>query len=117
MMEDHFDTRQDYIKMGNELTRLANQQEREKKAEEERRREEEAKKTVTPFQANNASHGGGDGMPVSVPMKQSTGPSSQPESTPHSPTMPGANLGLRGFENARAAQPMNQNPFGGNRNF
>ncbi len=125
MIEDHWETRQDYVKTGNELARLAMNQEQEKKEQERIAKEQkEAAKTVT-YQANNVS-GGTNGVPVSVPMKQSHGNTPTPEA-PKMPTSfdnPAANqnLGMRGFQNqpmnSSMARPMNQNPFmGGNHRF
>lgn len=140
MIEDHWETRQDYIKAGNEMTRLANQQEQEKKEQERIAQEQKAAQQTVVYQANNVS-GGANGVPVSVPMKHSQGASTNHEAPVPPPTSfensPAANqnLGMRGFQNASmnsgmgrpmgqspamnsGMRPMNQNPFmSNNRGF
>lgn len=76
MIEDHWDTRQEYIKQGNELAALEAKQEQEKKDKEKALKEMQEKMASVTYQNNNASSGGGELNPVFVPQKQERSSSS-----------------------------------------
>lgn len=136
MIEDHWDTRQEYIKQGNELAALEQKQEQEKKEKEKAMKEMQEKMTTVTTQVNNvASSSGGDLMPVYVPQKQET--NSNPTNTPvpmdnhisqSQHTLSNLdnmnqlqNKGRAGFQNNMQSAPVqrpfgqNMNPFQGNR--
>ena len=135
MIETHFEDRQEYIKTGNELTALALKQKKEREEQEKKAKEaKEKEKLMVPYQANNTSANGGDGMPMAVPM-QSTGTASQKKENPPSnfsnsnnhptsfekPSQLGSNMGKMGFENKpfmpsseMTSRPFQSNPFMGN---
>ena len=83
MMEDHWDTRQDYIKLGNELAALEAKQEQEKKEQEKALKEMQERMSSVTYQANNsASSSGGELNPVFVPQRQEERTTSSLENVP-----------------------------------
>lgn len=138
MIEDHWETRQEYIKQGNELAALASKQEKEKKEREKALKEMEEKMNTTVYQTNNTSSSGGELRPLFVPNKQDS-KSSNPSSNTlkqqeklnntnvkleNNPNL-GMNLGRQNFQsqasvgsNIQRPFSQNSNPFmGNNRNF
>lgn len=129
MIEDHWDTRQEYIKQGNELAALEQKQEREKQEQEKAMKEMQERMTTVAAQPNNyAGGGGGDLMPVYVPQKQETS-APNPQNVPNMPPQgmngvggmrPLENRGRMGFQNNMPSSSMqmpsgqNRNPFQGN---
>lgn len=137
MIEDHWDTRQEYIKQGNELAALELKQEKEKKEKEKALKEMEEKMSATAYQVNNsASSASGELRPIFVPTKQDTTstnnmPTSGNDSFSKNNSRPvesqaslGMNQGKQNFRNQTLNQGMqnsfsqNRSPFlGNNRNF
>lgn len=129
MLEDHWDTRQDYIKQGNELAALEAKQEQEKKDQENALKEMQDKMTTVNYQTNSASSSGGELNPVFVPQKQESRSSSEPSPSfvPQSSLAPDRNIGAlggmkplenpgrMGFQN-NAQTASFQRPFGQNSN-
>ncbi len=128
MIEDHWDTRQEYIKQGNELAALEQKQEKEKKEQEKALKEMKEKMNTVPTQVSNVRSSGGELMPTYVPPKQEVNPTSQnvPNGIP-TQAMPQPNSkeldsmralenrGRMGFQN-NMQSTMVQRPFGQNRN-
>ena len=120
MIEDHFDTRQEYVKMGNELASLTKKRE-EQQAQEKKEQEMAAtqEKTVS-FQGNSGARTGDGNNPVSVPLVHN-----HPSTNAMPPQHPnnsrpfneqsnlGVNVGRRGFENQATMpnQSMANRPF------
>ncbi len=127
MIEDHWDTRQEYIKQGNELAALEQKQEQEKKEKEKALKEMQEKMTTVTTQANNVRSSSGDLMPVYVPPKQDTQQPVQNSSNgmpiPNAPQPRNEldnmkvleNRGRVGFQNNMPSAQI-QRPFGQNRN-
>lgn len=129
MMEDHWDTRQDYIKQGNELAALEAKQEKDKKEQEQALKEMQDKMVTVTYQNNSASSSGGELNPVFVPQRQETRSATEPAPAfvPSSNVsleqktvgLEGAkaleNRGKMGFQN-NAATTSFQRPFGQNSN-
>ena len=129
MLEDHWDTRQDYIKQGNELAALEAKQEQEKKEQEKALKEMQDKMTTVNYQTNNASSSSGELNPIFVPQKQESrstsepNPSFVPQSSLTSNRNGGELGGMRtlenhgrmGFQNNAQATSF-QRPFGQNSN-
>ncbi len=131
MKEDHWDTRQEYIKQGNELAALEAKQEQDKKEQEKALQAMQERMSTVTYQANNvSSSSGGNLNPVFVPQKQeSRGTSLEPSPTlvPQSTLMPERttgelggmkaleNRGKMGFQNNQSSTTL-QRPFGQNSN-
>lgn len=129
MIEDHWDTRQEYIKQGNELAALEAKQEKEKKDQEKALKEMQEKMVSVSYQANNASSSGGELNPVFVPQKQESKSSTlepNPTMMPNSPMNSSnrgnldsmktlENRGRMGFQNNTSTSSF-QRPFGQNSN-
>lgn len=130
MIEDHWDTRQEYIKQGNELAALEAKQEQEKKDQEKAYAEMQEKMVSVSYQANNASSSGGELNPVFVPQKQETknsnldpNPTMIPTNSAVIPESRGnldsmktlENRGRMGFQNNTSTSSF-QRPFGQNSN-
>lgn len=130
MIEDHWDTRQEYIKQGNELAALEAKQEQEKKDKEKALKEMQEKMASVTYQNNSASSGGGELTPVFVPQKQER---SSPSLEPNQSVIPNQNItqeqvnselgsikqlenrGRMGFQNNSSTNTF-QRPFGQNSN-
>lgn len=131
MKEDHWDTRQEYIKQGNELAALEYKQEQDKKEQEKALKEMQEKMSNVTYQANNvSSSSGGELTPVFVPQKQESrnstlepSPTVLPQNTMTSEqkinSLEGVktleNRGRMGFQNNTATTNF-QRPFGQNSN-
>lgn len=129
MLEDHWDTRQDYIKQGNELAALEEKQEKEKKEQEKALKEMQDKMTTVTYQNNSASSSAGELNPVFVPQKQESKITSEPSPSlmPQSTLSPDRNVGelggmkplenhgRMGFQNSAQTASF-QRPFGQNSN-
>ncbi len=133
MKEDHWDTRQDYIKQGNELAALEAKQEQEKKEQEKALKEMQERMSSVTYQANNsASSSGGELNPVFVPQRHEERETPTLETSPT--LMPQQNLvrteqkseelgnmrtlenrGRMGFQNNTQTATL-QRPFGQNSN-
>lgn len=130
MIEDHWDTRQEYIKQGNELAALEAKQEQEKKDQEKAYAEMQEKMVSVSYQANNASSSVGELNPVFVPQKQETKSSNLDPNPTMIPTNSAVisenrgnldsmktleNRGRMGFQNNTSTSSF-QRPFGQNSN-
>ena len=129
MKEDHWDTRQEYIKLGNELAALDAKQEQEKKEQEKALKEMQERMSSVTYQANQATSSGGELNPVFVPQKHEERSSSlepSPSLMPQTPlpeqkmsSLDSArvleNRGKMGFQNNTSTATF-QRPFGQNSN-
>lgn len=142
MIEDHWETRQEYVKLGNELASLARKQEKEKKEREEALKK--MKEQISSIDPSSSAISREEGIgAVSLPMKQVRkdeskdfslkSESGQEFSKPstltknlnemshlETPQNLGMNLGKQHAVRNPVAPPIshNQNPFmGQNRNF
>lgn len=130
MMEDHWDTRQEYIKMGNELAALDYKQEQEKKEKEKALKEMQGKMSSVTYQANTMGSGSGELTPTFVPQKQEPNVSNSTNGVPQNFVRPnelsqnhgleqsqnlGTNMGRMGFQGNPSTSNF-QRPFGQNAN-